>query len=198
MTPIRIDRIETNLDSDEDCKLTGTIAGTLMSVSDVLSGEIALGANIFGVGVAANTVVVAFGTGTGGLGTYTVSVSQSVGSETLSAGQMTITQGAEITVQLDFHSADLTAADMAQAVSTALRDPYGTTFFAGLAEPLNGVSPLYADDPKQTPFINEAQQYEWRWVLDAHLFIAQTVTVPQEYADSAVIDLIDVPVQYPG
>src|SRR5271156_966417 len=57
MTPIRFVRVETNLDSSQDCKFTGTIAGALMSVSDVLSGEIEVGANVFGVGVAANTVV---------------------------------------------------------------------------------------------------------------------------------------------
>jgi hypothetical protein len=192
MTPIRFTRLETNLDDYVDCKFTGSIAGTLLTVTAVQDGEIAVGATIYGVGVAAGTTVQAFGTGTGGVGTYTLSTSQTVTSETLSAGTQELTQGAEVVVQLDFHSADLTASDLAQAVSTAFRDDYGTTFFEGLAPPLNGIAPLYADDPRQLPFINEAEQYEWRWVLEAKLQVNQAITFPLEFADSATITVLDV------
>lgn len=60
---------------------TGSISGTTLTVSAILVGvtPISLGSQI--VGVAPNTEVIAFGPGTtGGVGTYTVSVSQIVAS----------------------------------------------------------------------------------------------------------------------
>ena len=81
---------------------------------------------------------------------------------------------------------------------TALRDEFGVAFFAALAPPLNGVVPLYADDPRQTPFINSEQQYEWRWVIEVCLQVDQTVTVPQTYSDSATVDVVDVSAAYPA
>lgn len=63
--------------------VTGSISTTTMTVSAVTSGVIQIGQKITGTGVSANTFVTAFGTGTGGIGTYTVSVSQTAGSTTL-------------------------------------------------------------------------------------------------------------------
>lgn len=62
---------------------TGSISGTTLTVSAVGSGELVVGQQVFGTGVAANTVITALGTGTGGTGTYTVNQSQTVSSETL-------------------------------------------------------------------------------------------------------------------
>ena len=60
-------------------RFTATIAGTTMTVSAVATGTIYLGQTIQGVGVTADTVVTALGTGTGGVGTYTLSVASTVG-----------------------------------------------------------------------------------------------------------------------
>lgn len=63
---------------------TGVISGNTLTVSNYQADqnyEIAIGTNIFGAGVTSGTVVTAFGTGTGGNGTYTVSHSQTVASE---------------------------------------------------------------------------------------------------------------------
>jgi hypothetical protein len=57
---------------------TATIAGTTMTVASVATGTIYLGQTIQGAGVTADTVVTALGTGTGGIGTYTVSVASTV------------------------------------------------------------------------------------------------------------------------
>ena len=66
---------------------TGSISGTTMTITSMLSGEpIVLGQYVGGTGgggVTAGTYVTAFGTGTGGTGTYTVSASQTVTSTTL-------------------------------------------------------------------------------------------------------------------
>lgn len=196
MTPIRSVRLRTNVDSSEDVKFTGSIAGATMTVTSVDFGVIDVGATVFGVGVADGTTITALGTGTGGAGTYTVAPTQTVTPETLSSGAQSLEQGAEITVQLDFHSAGLGALDMAQTVSTTLRDPYGFEQFANQS-PNYGVAPLLADDPKQMPFINESQQFEWRWVVEALLQANVVVGIPQQYADSVDVDVISVDATYP-
>jgi hypothetical protein len=196
MTPIRFTRLETNLDEYADVQFTASIAGTSMVVTDVAYGLLMPGAIVFGPGVAVGTSIVS-GPGAGGTGTYVVSQSQTVPSQTMACGAETLTQGAEVTVQLDFHSADLTAGDLAQAVSTAFRDEYGTTFFAGLDAPLDGIVPLYADDPVQRPFLNAEQQYEWRWVLEARLQANQVVSVPQQFLTSAKVTPKSVTATFP-
>lgn len=60
--------------------VTASIAGTTMTVSAVTGGTLAIGMILSGTGVTADTTITAFGTGTGGTGTYTVSASQTVGS----------------------------------------------------------------------------------------------------------------------
>jgi hypothetical protein len=69
--------------------ITGSISGTTLTVTDVSDGAIALGMTLTGSGVAPGTKIVRFGSGAGGNvnsdGTYTVNISQTVGSTTLSA-----------------------------------------------------------------------------------------------------------------
>ena len=56
-----------------------TTAGTRLTVLSVTNGTLRVGQNIKGAGVNANQRITALVTGTGGVGTYTVSNSQSVG-----------------------------------------------------------------------------------------------------------------------
>jgi len=58
--------------------ITGAISGTTLTVSAVSSGTLAVGMTIQGAGVTANTIITALGTGTGGVGTYTVNFSQTI------------------------------------------------------------------------------------------------------------------------
>jgi hypothetical protein len=63
----------------------GSGAGTILNVSSVASGVLYIGAVITGSGVSPGTTITAFGTGTGGTGTYTVSISQGpIGTTTMS------------------------------------------------------------------------------------------------------------------
>lgn len=62
---------------------TSTGVDTL-NVASVGSGSLAVGQQVFGVGVLPNTVITALGSGVGGAGTYTLNTSgQTVGSETM-------------------------------------------------------------------------------------------------------------------
>ncbi|HTT06490.1 MAG TPA: PilC/PilY family type IV pilus protein [Steroidobacteraceae bacterium] len=67
---------------------TASVSGTdsTMTVTAVTSGALTVGSLITGAGVPVNTIVMAFGTGTGGVGTYTVSTSADWSSTTISAG----------------------------------------------------------------------------------------------------------------
>lgn len=196
VTPALFPRLSTNLDTPADVKFTGSIAGSTLTVSAVQRGKLSVGATIFGVGVASGTVITALGTGTGGTGTYSVSGNQTLTSQTMSAGAEVLTANFEALVQLDFHAPDSLGGDFAQTTSLLLRDDYGVTFFSNLAAPLNGVTPLYADDPKQIPFINAENQYEWRWVLDCRVQVNQTAAVPQEFADQVIIGRVAVDAFY--
>lgn len=59
---------------------TASIATTVLTVSAVASGTLAIGQTITGTGVTAGTTIVSLGTGTGGTGTYNISTSQTVSS----------------------------------------------------------------------------------------------------------------------
>jgi hypothetical protein len=65
--------------------MTASIAGTTMTVTAVISGAFAVGQVISGTGVTNGTTITSLGTGTGGIGTYTVSQSQTVASTTITA-----------------------------------------------------------------------------------------------------------------
>lgn len=70
---------------------TGSISGTTLTVTSVVSGTLAVGQLITGSGVSASppgssaTYITALGTGTGATGTYVVSVSQTVSSTSMNA-----------------------------------------------------------------------------------------------------------------
>lgn len=64
-------------------QFTGSIAGTTLTVTAVASGAVIKGSYLSGSGVTAGTKVTGLGTGTGGVGTYVVSVPQTVSSTTL-------------------------------------------------------------------------------------------------------------------
>lgn len=59
-------------------RVTATIAGTTMTVSAVAAGALHIGQTIQGAGVTLGTIITAFGTGSGGIGTYTLSVASTV------------------------------------------------------------------------------------------------------------------------
>jgi hypothetical protein len=63
--------------------VTASIATTVLTVSAVISGSLAVGMQLTGTGVTVGTTITALLTGTGGTGTYTVSASQTVGSTTI-------------------------------------------------------------------------------------------------------------------
>ena len=72
------------ISSPTSVNFVGSMSTTTLSVTAVTSGTLAVGQQIFGLGVAGETVITAFGTGSGGIGNYTISTSQTVVSEAMS------------------------------------------------------------------------------------------------------------------
>lgn len=193
MTPIRRIRLETNLHDYSDALFTGTIGSNgSLTITFVAYGSVSVGSVIFGVGVIDGTMITKILQGSGGTGVYVVNSPQVVGG-TLAAGTQKMTQPVDYTVQLDVHGPN--SANNAHQISTMFRDEYGTTAFGGK---VSDVQPLHADDPKQIPFINDQNQIETRWVVEAHLQANQAVVnIPQQFFDKIVVGLIEVDTHYP-
>lgn len=80
---------------------TSGVAGTVLNITTMTAGTIQLGMNITNASTLANTTILAFLTGTGTTGTYTVSKSQSVG-QISSTAAFTATTASVITA-LDYN-----------------------------------------------------------------------------------------------
>jgi hypothetical protein len=81
-----IAKLEVSGNNSNTLSVTASISGTTMDVTAVASGTIAVGDLVFGANIQPYTRVTALGTGTGGIGTYTVSVSQTSASATVLGG----------------------------------------------------------------------------------------------------------------
>jgi hypothetical protein len=64
---------------------TASIAGTVMTVTAVASGALAVGQTVLGAGVSPGTIIASLGSGSGGTGTYNLSLSQTVSSEAMTS-----------------------------------------------------------------------------------------------------------------
>ncbi|MDE2471772.1 MAG: hypothetical protein KGL35_24380 [Bradyrhizobium sp.] len=185
-------RFATNVDSFVDATMTASIAGTVLTASNV-TGALSAGLPLLGANVSAGSVLGDQLTGTpGGAGTYNVSPSQTLSAELVTAGIKTVQQKSEVVMQIDVHGS--LSGDNSQKIATLFRDPYATTFFAGLGIELR---PLYTDDPKQLPFINAEQQWETRYSMDIHFEANFNVTdIPQQFADQLTPNLFPVGAYY--
>jgi hypothetical protein len=180
MTPLIRERLETNIDNYIDTSFTGSITLTTLTVTSIAFGSLVPGYTLLGTNITPNTTIVSQLTGSvvGGIGTYQVSQSQTVASQKIAAGVMTLTQPTKFTVQLDIHG--IFSADNAHMIATLFRDDYGVQLFQSSGF---DVTPLYCDQARQIAFINGEQQFENRWSMDAVLQINPVITVPQYFAD---------------
>ena len=171
---------------------------SIMTVTVLTLGSIAVGATIFGPSVPANVSVLPYGTagatGTGGLGTYAVTPCIVVSSGLLAAGSQTLTESTELVFQLDVHGQN--SADNTAVINAAFRDEYAFDWFAENAPA--GVTPLLADDARQIPFISGENQYETRYIIDCHLQAIQSITFPLQFASVLDVDVISVDAAYPA
>lgn len=67
---------------------TGSISGTTLTVTAITQGTIAINQALFGANVTNETVITALGTGTGGVGTYTINQTQTVASTLMNSASV--------------------------------------------------------------------------------------------------------------
>lgn len=105
-------------------------------------------------------------------------------------GSRTVSASWNVDVQVDFYGPD--AGDWATAFCTLFRDDAGCDALAPECQP------LYADDPRLAPWVSSESQWVRRWIVMASLNWTELVTVSQQFADAAQVDLISVEADYPA
>lgn len=105
------------------------------------------------------------------------------------SGTQTVQTYVELRMQLDFYGE--LSGEYARAVGALLRDPLGCDALAPVCQP------LHADDAFQSPLITGEHQYLQRWTLEAFLQWNPTVTVSQQFADTLLVTLVNIDVEYP-
>jgi len=94
------------------------------------------------------------------------------------------------TIQLDCYGSQ--AMEWANTIATIMRTEYAADLLAG-----TGVTPLYADDPRQASFISAEEQWNDRWMVDIHVQPDIIITTPQQFADQLIIERVEVGGSYP-
>ena len=192
---MRRTRLATNIHLDADCSFTASFSGPIMTVTAIGTNNqvpILVGASVVGPGVPIAIIIAQTSGPTGGLGTYTVAPSYTAGPDIFAAGQLSVQEMVETAIQLGFHSADNTSADMAQAVRMMLRDPYAVTFIKAINP---AIAPLYGSDARQAPYLDAEDQFETRWVVEAVLQANVVVSGLQvQFVTSVALQLISAAV----
>lgn len=192
ITPLMRNRLSTNVDSYTEATMIASITADLMTVTALLDGHAEPGMALAGDNVQPFSILGAIIDGTPGAEVWRVSPSQTVPSGLIYAGAKQLQAGTLLTLQLDVHGPR--SADLAQIISTVLRDDYACQAMA--ADGL-GAQPCYTSDPRQMVFWTGEMQAENRWMVDAVLQINPVVSVPQQFAGVATIGLVEVDSTYP-
>jgi hypothetical protein len=214
MTPIMVNRLETNVDLYADCAFQASISGTTLNVSQMLHGSITIGNQLFGSGVSSTIYITGTLSGAGGsVGTY--QLSGTLGTfvpQVFAGGVLFAMQPAEMCVQIDCYGPN--SFDNVMMISTLFRDDVAIETFASfdvpappnwadipvggtLSVPYNGIRPLFADNPVQLSQIFGEQQFEIRWKLEAYLQVNSIVVAGQEFFSTAHIKPIPVDLFFP-
>lgn len=187
--PIARDRIAMNIDTTLDVECVGSITSNVLNVTSIITGPLAVGQIIYGIGVAVNCRIVAQLTGSpGGIGTYSTTTTANVVSKHLYCGTISNMQETEITIQADVHGP--ASADNAQRLSTLFRDQFAVDAFQTQGLP---ITPLYTSEPRQIPFENGEQQTEERWVVDLCMQADVAIVTTMQFADK--LDITTTPVE---
>lgn len=172
-------RLAMNIDTYFDNQFTGSITENVLTVEVVNVGAVAGGQTLYGTNVPAGCEVATQLTGPpGGPGTYAVTLPATTTPATIYSGIKSVMQETKFSAQVDVHGPS--SGDNAQRISSLLWDQVGVDAFAALP---GGLWPLYCDDPRQTAFVNDAQQYEDRYTIDVHLQVNIAALVTQQFAD---------------
>lgn len=164
-----------------------TVSEISRAASPLVPGMTLIDTNWPTMELATDTIITGQQSGsTGDVGIYTVLPSQTVAQETMYADVRADMVPTRMVVQLDVHGPN--SGNNVKIIDALFRSEVGTAEFAdtGLA-----VQSLYCDDARQIAFVNDQQQYEDRWVMEAHLQFNPIVGTPQQFADQVDVTVVD-------
>lgn len=195
--PLSQDRLGTNYTTYQDIAFFGSVAGSVLTVTNVINGgPLTPGLILLDTlnAVQANSVLgnQISGTPPGYTGTYSITPSQTVAIETIYEGIRFDQVAVDWTVQVDVHGPN--SGDNSRIIESLFRSEYGTENFVSSGY---DVTPLYAEAPKQTPFINQENQYEYRWSVMLCMQINPITSVAQQFANQLQVETIGVLETYP-
>lgn len=175
-----------NSSADVQCVFTGSIAGTVLTVTALTSGALSVGQILTGSGVTANTAITSYGTGRGGngtaaLGTYNVQLSQTVGSITFTSyaprplriNSAIVRVVTAIGGTLDYIVRPISVEDYEKIGLKALNGPWPRVVYYQPSEPLGILN--YWPNPNQS---GEMHLF-CDTVLNQFQTLTDTVTLPQ-------------------
>ncbi len=94
-------------------------------------------------------------------------------------GSLELSASSEWIVQVDFYGP--AAEDWAKAAAILFRSSDACTYFQAKVD---GLAPLYEEDPRQVPLLDGEHQFERRLSLSLHFNYTPVVQVPQDFADT--------------
>lgn len=144
-----IDALQTQLGTGS-AVLTGSIAGKVLTVSAVTSGSLWVGAVLTGSGVSSGTTVTSYGSGSGGVGTYNISISQTVASTTMTtliSGAIPAINTATTALNATKQALDSAVSSTTTALNAMLNTPQAMTIGPGttVAEYDDAISNIFSD-----------------------------------------------------
>lgn len=94
------------------------------------------------------------------------------------------TRSTQVGCYVNFYGPNAT--DNGQIFNQLFRDMYGCDFMRPYS-----VQPLWCDDGRQMPLIDEAKQYTTRWMIRAVMQINPTVSTSQQFADTLTVTIVE-------
>lgn len=148
-------------------EFTGFISGHTLNVTAVTSGTISIGYALSAIGLPPNVLINAYGTGSGGVGSYTISISTTIVSQAMTAGTPAMVHREVSQYETTFNLAALstqnpkdtdpkTASDMLNYAAYILQSQMSIATFEA-----QGVGVLAIKDVPNTPFTDDRDQFEY-------------------------------------
>lgn len=183
----------------ESAAFTASIVGTILTVSAVTSGTLGIGQTLQGVGIPANVWITGLGTGSGGVGTYTLNQNITGG---ISSESMTSIPGMVYTEVEQYHStfqmSGLATQDPSNTASLTASDiiNYGAYVMQTMATiqglEAQGVGILRISEVRNPYFSDDRQRYEASPNFDFTLTHKQTIIGVIPFAAETVAQIDQV------
>lgn len=177
---------------------TGSISGQTLNVSAVITGTLAVGQFLFGPGIPGNTIITAFGTGTGGAGTYQLSTDSQVASETITGYPASMVhiettqfettfQFSALSIQNPANTTQLTAADILNYARYVLQSqPTIATLES------SGVGVLNVREVHNPAFMDDRDNFEYSPSFDVTFTHKQIIITGTPALQTEIVQIIPV------